>query len=477
MTSRIGYNIHAQRVTERDKLMKHLAAIQPTAVLIMDGVQLAREIKAMLPGTTVISRIYPDDDIQNRTTPKQWLDQRGPQAEGGIVQYTSNEAGFSPNLISWHIELLQLAAKTRTPLIIGNMSVGTPAPEDWAAGKRLLELLDQHRDLFILGLHEYACGVITSGFLGGYPDNAGVPPNQGLKGRNLIPSANWPSPAEAATMTMFHCGRFKFVVQYCASVGLRPPRIILTEHGFDDVSDIKGWSSRLQMTPPHTSIRGWKSVQNQWKAWYGAQGWTPERALFEQIAYADQTIYKNSPVEAQLIFCWGHTSDMWDQFDVEKANDFQTLLEGYAKLQSTPPPSYPKLPEPTDPRWAKVIAKPKNGSVNVRDVPSKTGNVLALLKPDDELYIITSEAQGVWMPVKLGTLRGWVSTDVVAFQDAPNLPPNPTIEITREAALALAGQCHVAVENLTAFETQSANTRQKLSALADTLLGIANRSE
>ena len=81
MTCRIGYNIHAQRVTERNKLMKHLATIQPAAVLVMDGVQLAREIKAMLPSTTVISRIYPDEDIQNHTTPEQWLDQRGPQAE------------------------------------------------------------------------------------------------------------------------------------------------------------------------------------------------------------------------------------------------------------------------------------------------------------------------------------------------------------------------------------------------------------
>lgn len=441
MTSRISYNIHAQRVLDRNKLLTHLAKIKPAAVLVMDGLQLCREIKAMLPQTTVISRIYPDDDIQNKKSPEQWYQERAAQAEGGIFQYTGNEGGFSPKMIDWHIRLMELCITGRVPLVIGNMSVGTPAAEDWAAGRRLLELLDQYRNLFILGLHEYACGVITSGFLGGYPDNAGVAPNSGQKGRNLIPSANWPSRAEAAMMTMFHCGRFKFAVNYCNSIGIKPPRIILTEHGFDDVSDIKGWSEKLQMTPPYTGIRGWKSCQNQWKAWYGAQGWTPQRAMFEQLVYADRTIYQGSPVEAQLIFCWGHTSDMWDQFDVAGADEFQGLLEGYATsahdpVGSQPPtiPTYPKLPEATDPRWTKVVAIPKSGNVNVRDVPDKTGTIVAVVHPTDELYIITSESQGIWMPVKLlgsGLLRGWVSTDVIGFQDVPITIPSKDIALSR----------------------------------------------
>jgi hypothetical protein len=479
MTSRIGYNIHAQRVPDRDKLMKHLAKVRPAAVLVMDGVQLAREIKAMLPEATVISRIYPDDDIQNRISPKQWLDQRGPQAEGGIVQYTSNEAGFSPNLINWHIELMEMAAKTRTPLIIGNMSVGTPGAEDWAAGKRLLELLDQHRDLFILGLHEYACGVITSGFLGGYPDNAGVAPNSGQQGRNLIPPANWPSPAEAALMTMFHCGRFKFVVRYCASVGIKPPRIILTEHGFDDLDDIEGWANKLQMTPPYKDIRGWKSCANQWRKWYEPLGWSPQRAMFEQLAYADRTIYQGSVVEAQLIFCWGHTSDMWDQFDVAQADEFQGLMEGYAATPAQPP-TFPQLPAVDDPNWKPVVTQ-STGNVNVRDLPDKSGNVIALLKPGSEAFWMPNWAHGIWTPVKSVLLdtpvRGWVSTDVVTFKDRPQTLPGSTITLTREEALALDGQCRVVADSLTACETQSADTRKKLSALAEYVLGIVHRSE
>lgn len=351
MTSRISFNIHAQFVSDHDKLINHLSKIKPAAVLVMDGVGLAREIKANLPDTLVISRIYPDEDVQNRKSPTDWLKERAGQAEGGIFQYTSNEAGFSPNLIKWHIDLIKLAIKSRTPLVIGNMSVGTPESKDWAAGRELLELLDQHRDLFILGLHEYACGVITSGFLGGFPDNAGVEPipdNAG-KGKNLIPVVNWPTPFDAAQMTMFHCGRFKSLVQYCKSIGLKPPRIILTEHGFDDVSDIKAWSNTLTMTPPFTTIRGWQSAINQWRKWYEPLGWSPQRAMFEQLTYADRTIYKNSPVEAQLLYCWaGKSPYQWDQFNLSNADEFLGLLEAYA--QSTVPTQPPiPVPDPIPP--------------------------------------------------------------------------------------------------------------------------------
>lgn len=352
MGSRISYNIHGQFVADHDKLINHLRKIKPASVLVMDGLGLAREIKANLPDTVVINRIYPDDDIQNRMSPADWLKQRAPQAEGGIFQYTSNEAGFSTNLINWHIQLMELAIKSKTPLVIGNMSVGTPEATDWAAGRRILELCDQHRDLFIMGLHEYACGVIVSGFLGGWPENAGVAPipaNAG-KGKNLIPVANWPTPMDAAQMTMFHCGRFKFLIQYCKSIGLKPPRIILTEHGFDDVSDIKGWSERLHMTPPYTTIRGWKSSINQWRDWYNnVPGWSPQRAMFEQLAYADRTLYQNSAVESQLLFCWANDQSNWSQFDLSNADEFQGYLENYALQTPAPPPVPVPVPVPPPP--------------------------------------------------------------------------------------------------------------------------------
>jgi hypothetical protein len=208
--------------------------------------------------------------------------------------------------------------------------------------QRMLELLDQHRDLFVLGLHEYAAGVITSGLVGGAPDDPRHP--------NFVPVEKWPH--DVGPLTMFHCGRFHFLLDYCRKVGLRPPRIILTEHGFDDVSDIKPWLNGLRVRGPYMNIRGWKSLQDQWSDWYGGRGWSAQRAMFEQLAWADRTIYRPTPVEAQCIFCWGHTSAEWEQFDVAEAKEFHSLLETYAQQQpveSPQPTGFAPVREPAVP--------------------------------------------------------------------------------------------------------------------------------
>ncbi len=243
-----------------------------------------------------------------------------------------NEPPFNKEVVEWLTELLRLAAPRGIPLIVGNWAVGNPAPEQWAMAREMLQLLDQHRHLFILGLHEYAGGVITSGLIGGNP--------------TFIQPQTWPQ--DVKQIARFHMGRFKFLMDYCDSVGIRCPRIILTEHGFDDTSDIKAWEETLKKTSPYMNIRGWKTLRGQWQDWFGGLGWSPERAYFEQLAWADRTIYQNSPVEAQCIFCWGHSSKDWEQFDVSDAFEFQRLLEEYARQGTAFQPTAftPPTPEP-----------------------------------------------------------------------------------------------------------------------------------
>jgi hypothetical protein len=371
MASRISLNIHGNNAPDRQRLLDHLQILQPPAVLVLDNLDLAREIKKLLPNTTSIFREFGskgDGALHLDSDPKSWLDRHAHQAEGGIVLHVLNEPPFDQAVVDWLTELLRLAAPRRIPLIIGNWAVGNPLPEQWAMAREMLQLLDQHRDLFILGLHEYAGGVVTSGLYGGYPDNAGVKPGTS-GGKNLIPPGNWPK--DVSDATRYHMGRFKFLMSYCDSIGIRCPRIILTEHGFDDTSDIKAWEDTLKKNSPYLNVRGWKTLHNQWTDWYGGLGWSPERAYFEQLAWADRTIYQNSPVEAQCIFCWGHSSQEWDQFDIAQAQEFQRLLEDYARqgaafkpaefAPSTPPPASearmaatPATPEPE----ATLVAPP-----------------------------------------------------------------------------------------------------------------------
>jgi hypothetical protein len=330
--SKISYNIHAQMVKDSNRLKQHLAKVQPSVALVMDGLGLAKEIKTMLPNTLVVHRNWGitqgDDDVHKRVSPEDWLNLRAKESEGGFYLNTTNEPGFNDECINWHIDLMQRAAKRGVRLVVGNFAVGTPGPDDWGQAKQMLQLLDQYRDLFVLGLHEYACGVITSGLYGGAPNNAGVQIGA-TGGKDLVPKDKWPQ--DVSGITLWHCGRFKFLMNYCQKNGIKPPRIILTEHGMDDVSDIKPWADKLTKSPPYLNIRGWKSLRTQWNQWFNPSGWSAERAYFEQLAWADRVIYGNSPVEGQCIFSWGHSSDQWEQFDIAEASEFQSLLETYAQ--------------------------------------------------------------------------------------------------------------------------------------------------
>jgi len=336
--SRVSLNIHAQVVKDNNRLMSHLKALDPTTVLVLDGKGLGRDIKQVLPDCKVIIREFGsegDDTIHLQMSPEEFLKQRAHLAEGQqYYLYTSNEPGYDTKIIDWHVRLMELAAKERVPLVVGNFAVGIPRPEDWPLARRMLELLDQHRDLFVLGLHEYGCGVMTSGLVGGAPDDPAHP--------NYIIPDNWPTSVQG--ITQFHCGRFNFLIQYCNSVGIRPPRVILTEHGMDDLSDIKFWSSQLKVRSGYLNVRGWKSLTDQWAEWYGGRGWSPERAYFEQLKWVDEVVYRNSIVEGQCIFSWGHSSNMWEQFDIAEAFELQSLLEQYAQgiiPSAAPTPSVP----------------------------------------------------------------------------------------------------------------------------------------
>jgi len=87
---RITYNVHAQRLLDKMTFMEHIERLQPTALFIMDGLGLAREVKAALPETMVIHRNWGvtqgDDAVFAKVSPQQWLDLRAGEAAGGIVE-------------------------------------------------------------------------------------------------------------------------------------------------------------------------------------------------------------------------------------------------------------------------------------------------------------------------------------------------------------------------------------------------------
>lgn len=471
--SRISLNIHGQNVPDEAYLLDVLRKLNPVAVLVMDNLDLAKRIHAALPDTMTIYRHWGADSDDNdalQYTPEAWVKARAALAAGtDLWMYTTNEPVFDAHTIQWHERVIELAAKQGLRVVVGNWGVGKPADVDnaWNMADRLLRLLDAHRDTAVLGLHEYACGVITSGFIGGTPQE-----------RGLIMPDTWPVHF-GNIGALWHCGRFRFLERYCKAHGIKSPRIILTEHGFDDVSDIKPWTETLKKTPvagnPGGNIRGWKTLATQWGEWF--PDWTPEQAYFEQLKYANEKIYKGSSVEAQLIFSWGHSSPIWYQFDIAAARTLHNLLIGYTSVVDAPPPAPPADPppvvvEPPHP-GAAIMATNRNASVViVRHIASKTnGKQIGVIpvQADYTYYPATSvEADGyTWVCVECGDVRGWSALEALAVDDAP--PPQEPPESGAD--------CKVLESRIAALETEVTTLLADITKLNYILAGIGHLIE
>lgn len=366
-----GMFVQAQGLKNKQRLFDYHARVKPPFTLVMEGDSLALELRGISPTTNVISRHYFADGTWYKAAPADFLNYLDRlKVSPALWFFVENESGVNPD---WNIELIKLNAARTLPykLVILNLAVGTPDPLEWTSPKvvELLRLCDQYREWVIVGIHEYYNAVVTSGFIGGYPDNAGVDPRNIVvkPGENLIPKMNWP-PKERH-LTHWHMGRFAFMVNACKANGFKPPRIVLTEAGADDVSDIKQWTETLTKTPPYTSIRGWRSLVNQWAKWYPLI--SADQIYADMLTYAANTIYADSIVEGGCIYCYATPNTEWTQFDVEGYEDFLKALERIAQPAPVIIPIAPVKPvEPPKTIDLPIAPKvPQTDPVNIIDLP------------------------------------------------------------------------------------------------------------
>lgn len=329
--TKLGYNVLS--LPDRNRLYTHAHKLNPPAMLFYSHMAgTAREYAAEFPGSAVILRSWPDGSDVILEAPDKWLDRVSKGIPDNLYLYTCNETGWSSALIKWHVEVMKLAIQRKRRLCILNMGVGQPAPTNWAEAKELIALASGHRDLFIVGLHEYAGGVITSGLIGGDP--------------KFIQPETWPAPSQAKALTRWHCGRYKFLMDYCKELGIQPPRVVITEAGFDFTGDIGPWLNKLRFTPPNKSINGWKTLVDQWRDWWPT--WSAETAYAKQILWAQDALWTDA--EAVLLFGWGDSGG-WQAYDVSGALAMQELFEAAtpAPPVEVPPPVPIPAPIPLPP--------------------------------------------------------------------------------------------------------------------------------
>lgn len=467
MTSRISYNIHSQGVKDKAFLLSHLKKLQPAWVLSFVDLDFAKTLVNTLPNANVIHRDFPDEDLNQLGTPQAWLDKKRKDAGGvNLWFYTSNECGWTKELIQWHIDLIKLNAQSANPLrlVIMNQAVGTPSPDVLSMADELFRLCDQYRAWIAWGCHEYFAAVVTSGLqdtaMGHYP----IQPSDWY--RVLDPAKhNW------------HMGRFLWIVDHCKQIGVKPPRIVITECGADDLSDVESWTNTLIQTPPFTKIKFWRSCVNQWRAWYPNKA--PEVVYANMLIWADQTIYRDSAVEGELIYNYGHTDPQWSASDIEGYSAFTDMLEVAALPVQPPAPVPPPVVPPspigtTEPQWhdAHVTLNPAITYANLRSAASTNGATLGHIQVDSFIQVDGSAPvpgvnnEGTWWHVRQlqgnSFVDGWVSSSVFTPSFLPDItpvppqpPPSLPVQISKVTALDM----------VSAFDKQIAALQAQLEAV------------
>jgi hypothetical protein len=420
MNSFYGYNIHSRGLKKPTALIEHTMKVKPKWSLVMDGLPLLQQLQTASASTNFIHRNYTvtggDDDVFKRLSPKQWLKDHAEEVRAGIWTTTTCEPGWSQEVIDWHVELMRLAIPAKAKLVIGNWSVGTPDPDAIRMAKQMLQLCADHPELFVLGLHEYAGAVITSGLVGGAPDGWTEKHDKQYH-PDYQKQASWPMNGEARVLTHWHCGRFKFWLDYCRDAGISAPRIVLTEVGFDDVADIGWWTASLPHTAPYKNIAGYKTLQAYWKQTFPQ--WSHDQAYFKQLEHAENNTYADTPVEGACIYNYGHDDPKWEPDDVEGRTEFLGYMEAHAM------PVQPTYTPDTFTSGDEYRISTPGAFINVHPVPNITSGSIVKVPNDAVVKVLQeSKEQGDYFRyIEYAGATGWIAMQNGGVKFAPYIPP------------------------------------------------------
>lgn len=330
MGTKLGYNLLG--VANREAFLAHVEKTRPPALLFYQNeVALARECKSRWPAMHVILRHWPDHEHHLHYSPAQYISMMRPFADGGLAINVLNEAGLSDAVLNWTLEVMRLALAAQMRLVVLNPATGTFGLQEFTRAKKIVQLAGERPDLFAIGLHEYAGGIITSGLVGGNPDDTRYHPD--YTRREL-----WPE--QAGALTCWHIGRHRFLWQFCRNAGLPRPRVIVTETGFDYTEDIGAWLNGL---PRSGDINGYKSLEAAWRRWF--PDWGRDEAYARQLRWAEAHLLND--VDAALIFGYGKDPN-WAAYNIEGTSVPEWLEKTLIKPLPTPAPA--PVPEPPAPQ-------------------------------------------------------------------------------------------------------------------------------
>lgn len=410
MSGILSVNILAQFLQNRQAVLDFLVQLQPTAVLVMDDMGMAQQIKTLLPNCIVVHRTYHPDDAEfhMKWTPTQFADAYLANVPQGIVVQVLNEpSGYSnlPNLAGWCSSVMSIASGRGIRVCVPNFGVGHPTETPgtqldglWTA----FGLFPEH----YLGVHEYF-----------QQDPVGEQP--------------------------FHIKRWQSAVIRCQQLGITPPKIIVTEAG----RDVGGGHD------------GWKVVFSE--------------SVYASKLQQQATLYKNTPVVGMCVFCVGKGGgNRWETFDIETAGTVKQSMIDWNRSnpvsQTIPAPSSGGIPATltTIPGDFINVRNQPNGT-DIGDLLK--GDVVTYFpnyRPETGwVYIVPTNT----VPRPAGRQQaasGWVSKQNGAVEFTENTtPPNDDREQAKSLVHDALGQLEILQENVAELMVVIGNLKTRIDAL------------
>ncbi len=372
---KIGENV--LKTGDQAAFIDHAKAVNlPSAIFYVGDVNpsFMAQVKEAVPNCIVAAREWPDAGVHLTEPAKTYFNRRLPQGmKGKVALYLTNEPGWSKALLDWTYDVCVLAVAAKQPVIALNMSIGTPQPNQWPDADKIIQLSIDNPTLVYIGLHEYAGGIVTSGFIGGNPDGTVGDTKTVAVHLDFTLQSMWPNADQAATMTMWHMGRYKFLTQYAKSRFGGYPSIIITESGFDFLGDIGSW---LRALPNGSKISGWRTLAAYWKKLWPLK--STAQAYMDQLIWAETHIYNHPAVKATCLFARGESSD-WNDWRTDPELD--PMLVAYQAEINLPSVAVPPVEPPPPPPPPVVVPKPDNTVLinKIKAIQVSLADILATL--------------------------------------------------------------------------------------------------
>lgn len=441
---RYGLNYHPQfgRID-----IEWVRRAQPPVMLVMDDnaqYDDCNRIHGVSPNTIIIHRRFGASENSTLLSASARIE-RYKGAPNWLYHNDMNEPDILPSLATLTADLHE-AKKQNIRLCVGNFSTGTWQLADIDAGKYddFLKALSQYRDFHVLGLHEYSVGVLPIHFNNGREpkdliDPAKLQPDRWITKEQFLD--NW--------QTNYHTGRYLWLVKRCELLMIPPPRIVMTEFGWDRNGDILGHVPELdsyaegRITGQNSLVRYLQKVSPQL---------TFERALLNQLQHMG-TVYTEHVIGACL-YAWSHNPE-WAMYNYA---GLSVVLEGLAlapvvtqpPVIVTPPVNNvpPVVPFPTDGfTWRLIYANKDAANIRQQPAPPPLAASIAVLSYVPQVALVArSRAVNGWIPVKLQTgVQGWILDTV--FDDI-DIPVAPQLKEELEALRATLADAMTTINHL-----------------------------